>query len=89
LDGSHLFGFIVYANTALGGFALLYWSKAWAKRYNEWAVRIRHKFPWLIEREGKRNAKRNYLAILILLRLSGLFLLGEAVYGLVHIFASH
>jgi hypothetical protein len=73
------------ANIALVGIALLYWSKPWANRYNEWAVRIRHRFPRLIEREGMRNAQRNYLAVLILIRVCGIFLVVNAMYGLLHI----
>jgi hypothetical protein len=42
----------------------------------------------LIEREGTRNAQRNYLAILILIRLLGIFLVGEAIYALLRIVGS-
>src|SRR6266481_1342680 len=58
LDGWLLFDFILCVNTAFVGLALLYWSNPWARRYNEWAIRIREKFPRLIEREGTRNAQR-------------------------------
>jgi hypothetical protein len=85
LDGLLLFGYLLYANTAFVGFALLYRSKPWAKRYNEWAVRIRERFPRLFEREGTRNAQRNYLAVLILLRLCGIFLVVNGMYGLLHV----
>ena len=88
MDGWLLFAYILNANLALVGIALLYWSRPWARRYNEWAVSIRERFPRLIEQEGTRNAQRNYLAVLILIRVCGIFSVVIALYGLIHVVGS-
>ncbi len=74
MNGSYGLGeFLWYANQAVLGAALFFWSKPIARGVNSWSVRCYERFPRLKLLPGSQNAgtERNYKSTYICFRVCG------------------
>ena len=79
-----LIEFMVLANVAFAGAALFYWAKPMSERYNAWTIRFRERHPQISRPPSPETTSLNYKIMVIFFRVTGAFLLAEAVYLFVH-----
>ena len=85
LNVTRLFEFMVDANAALLGGALLYWSKLLAANINAWSVKPYQKFPKLkmLPSSHLAGKQSNYKTMFMWFRICGALLFVVGLFSLV------
>ena len=76
--------FMILANLAFAGAALVYWAEPLSQRYSAWTIRFREKHPEISKPPGPETSSLNYKTMVVALRVTGAILIAEAVYFFVH-----
>jgi len=76
--------FMILANLAFAGAALVYWAEPLSQRYSAWTIRFRKKHTQISKPPNPETAELNHKTMVVALRVTGAILIAEAFYFFVH-----